>query len=238
MTGRGDSRAHRPGLIATCHSGPLCLWCPGPFEARPSCPEPGAAQGHRAGPTSLQTLARGQPGLSLGTESSADTSSSLPSFRLVPSAVDAASRPGLSPGPLPCGPLLRGRRQGPSEPPPCQLWPTAELVLLSSSHLFCQCRVCPSVCPGMIWKRGLGGDRPPDLADRETQGKRQPRGHRAIHRGRSCRISQFQKPRDTFCLVVFWGFFWLIYLPFPCNCRLLSFVFVSLRTQRRDLTHS
>lgn len=61
----------------------------------------------------------------------------------------------------------------------------------------------------MIWKRGLGGDRPPDLADRETQGKRQPRGHRAIHRGRSCRISQFQKPRDTFCLVVFWGFFGL-----------------------------
>lgn len=102
VTGQGDFRSHRPRRVATCHSGLLCLWSLGPFEARLSCPEPGAAWGLRAGSTSLQILACGQPGLSPRTESSADTSSSsLPSCRLVPSVVNAASRPGLSPGPLP-----------------------------------------------------------------------------------------------------------------------------------------
>lgn len=42
----------------------------------------------------------------------------------------------------------------------------------------------------------------------------------------------------VFFFYLFIFFFWLIHLPTLCNCRLLSFVFVSLRMQRRDLTRS
>lgn len=78
------------------------------------------------------------------------------------------------------------------------------------------------------------------LAEWETRDEPAAPRSRAVLRGQSRGLSEIQKQGNVFGLVSdFWGVFFLAYLPPPPrNCRLLSFVFVSLRMQRRDLTRS
>ena len=61
---------------------------------------------------------------------------------------------------------------------------------------------------------------------------------RTVLCGQSRGLSEIQKQRNVFGLVSDLGVFLAYLPPPPRNCRLLSFVFVSLRMQRRDLTRS
>ena len=76
------------------------------------------------------------------------------------------------------------------------------------------------------------------LAEWETRVEPAALLSRTVLCGQSRGLSEIQKQRNVFGLVSDLGVFLAYLPPPPRNCRLLSFVFVSLRMQRRDLTRS
>lgn len=153
---------------------------------------------------------------------------------------DTSHRPRLKPR-TPLSASLEAGSQVFHPPPPCSHCYHCITVPLSlppspALQTWCLSSGCLEVTGAGAWdeRSSLG------LAEWETRDEPAAPRSRAVLRGQSRGLTEIQKQGNVFGLVSdFWGVFFLAYLPPPpCNCRLLSFVFVSLRMQRRDLTRS